>query len=236
MQSNVYEILEQINRESIQDSHRSPLTYANFLNPKYRGFEQSPLADLPYQGGVSVESRFKRQVNGDTKPHGSDASNLPGFLNLFDRLAEKLKTVENQEDQEIGNYTCVLKHLHILDHNNNIELRGLIKNLDNYNIPSQWFKDQQIRNYETCQKMSENIPRHDQEYIEEGKPDVGKINSFMKCYRKANSKTCMYQDIKIQLENNFGPLDLLLEQTQLTENQIFRLVFELLYKDTMDFF
>merc|ERR1711890_200833 len=24
--------------------------------------------------------RFKRQVNGNTKPHGSDATNLPGFL------------------------------------------------------------------------------------------------------------------------------------------------------------
>merc|ERR1712080_641471 len=35
--------------------------------------------------------RFKRQVNGNTKPHGSDATNLPGFLELGDRLAEKLK-------------------------------------------------------------------------------------------------------------------------------------------------
>merc|ERR1712088_550366 len=33
--------------------------------------------------------RFKRQVNGNTKPHGSDANNLPGFLELGDRLAEK---------------------------------------------------------------------------------------------------------------------------------------------------
>lgn len=226
-QNNVFELLEQINQDNIADSHRSqsPFTYANFQNSKYRGFQ--PAMDLPGTYSVKVESRFKRQADG-----GSNS----GFLNLFDRLAEKIKVVEKSEEEEIGNYTCVLRHLHFLDHNNDLDLRAMISQMDNYANPNKWLKDQQIQNYQSCYQMAENIPRHEQPFVEEGKPNMAKHQMFFKCLSKQSYETCMHHDLRAQIEHNFGPVDDLLKQTQLTEVELYRLVFELIYRDTLDFF
>merc|ERR1719219_826301 len=52
--------------------------------------------------GTQQSMRFKRQVNGNTKPHGSDANTLPGFLELGDRLAEKLKETKEHAIAKLG--------------------------------------------------------------------------------------------------------------------------------------
>merc|ERR1712179_562267 len=50
--------------------------------------------------------RYKRQANEDT-------NTLPGFLELGDRLAEKLKETQEHAIAEIGNFTCVMKEMHV---------------------------------------------------------------------------------------------------------------------------
>merc|ERR1712080_714581 len=226
-QNNVFELLEQINQDNIADSHRtqSPFTYAKFHNSKYRGFQ--PAMDLPGTYSVKVESRFKRQADG-----GSNN----GFLNLLDQLAEKIKVVEKTEEEEIGNYTCVLRHLHFLDHNNDLDLRAMINTIDNHQNANKWLKEQQIQNYQTCYQMAENMPRHEQPVVEEGKPNMAKHQLFFQCLSKQSYETCMHHDLRTQIEHNFGPVDLLLKQTQLTEVELYRLVFEIIYRDTLDFF
>jgi hypothetical protein len=46
----------------------------------------------------------------------------------------------------------------------------------------------------------------------------------------------MFQDVKIKLEKNFGPLDKILAQTHLTEDQLFPLVIMLLHGEEMEYF
>merc|ERR550519_2417113 len=91
--------------------------------------------------------RFKRQVNGNTKPHGSDANTLPGFL-------------------EIGNFTCVMKEMNVLNDQNQIDVRGMKQELEKYNMPSEWFKNHEIRNLEICYQMSEAVPQSAQDDYE----------------------------------------------------------------------
>merc|ERR1712080_203382 len=113
--------------------------------------------------------RFKRQVNGNTKPHGSDATNLPGFLELGDRLAEKLKETKEHAIAKIGNFTCVMKDMNVLNDQTQIDVRSMKQELEKYNMPSQWFKNHEIRNIEICYQMSEAVPQSVQD---EGFPAV----------------------------------------------------------------
>merc|ERR1712243_549087 len=63
---------------------------------------------------------------------------------------------------------------------------------------------------------------------------LAKIKMFSKCQRNAEFKLCMNHDIK-KIESNFGPMEEILEQTQLTEYQLFPLVIQLLHGEEMEY-
>merc|ERR1712098_124527 len=86
---------------------------------------------------------------------------------------------------------------------------------------------------ETCYEMANNLPAD----IEEqsivtgetfGSVNLAKIKMFSNCQRDGEFKLCMNHDIKKKIESNFGPMEEILEQTQLTEYQLFPLVIQLL--------
>jgi len=168
--------------------------------------------------------RYKRQVSEDT-------NTLPAFLELGDRLADKLKETKEKARAKIGNFTCVMKELNVLNDKNQIDLRLMKQDLENYNIPSEWFKNQEIRSLEICHEMSEGVPQTVQDdYDYPGVlPNLAKMKVFMECSEKTRRRTCMRHDMKVKIENNFGPLEQILEQTGLTEAELFPLMQELLY-------
>jgi hypothetical protein len=184
-------------------------------------------------GGVQQKQnqfRFKREVNGDTKPQGSDANTLPGFLELGDRLAEKLKDTKEKAIAKMGNFTCVMKEMNVLTQENQINVRGMKQELEKFNMPSQWFKDHSVKNIDICYQMSEAVPQSVQaDYNYPGFPNLAKMKVFMKCCKETKQKTCMHQDMKNKIENNFGPLEKILEQTGLTETELFPLMMSLLH-------
>jgi hypothetical protein len=63
-----------------------------------------------------------------------------------------------------------------------------------------------------------------------------RIKSFLRCCKESKLRLCMFQDVKIKLEKNFGPLDKILAQTHLTEDQLFPLVIMLLHGEEMEYF
>jgi len=167
--------------------------------------------------------RYKRQVSEDT-------NTLPGFLELGDRLADKLKETKEMAIAKIGNFTCVMKELNVLNDQNQIDLRLMKQDLENYNMPSEWFKNHEIRNLEICHQMSEAVPQSVQDdFNYPGAPNLAKMKVFMECWDKAGMRSCMRQDMKVKIENNFGPLEQILEQTGLTEAELFPLMQGLLY-------
>ena len=58
---------------------------------------------------------------------------------------------------------------------------------------------------------------------------------FANCEMKGEMKLCMNQDIKTKVESNFGPMEEILQQTQLTEAEFFPLVMQLLHGEEMDY-
>merc|ERR550519_1619647 len=125
---------------------------SNFQGQNYRENMQSN--NIPYDQVMNTVSMMKfmkefmdqkyntmdhaapRTTYGNTNPHGSDANNLPGFLELGDRLAEKLKETQEHAIAKIGNFTCVMKELNVLNEQNQIDVRGMKKQLEKYNMPS----------------------------------------------------------------------------------------------------
>merc|ERR1712213_103888 len=110
-------------------------------------------------------------------------------LDLGDRLVEKLAEQKHHMEAKIGNMTCVMKELNVLDASNNIDIQAMKRD----------------------------------------------IQMYTKCTEKAKTKLCMHQDIKKKVESNFGPMEDILQETQLTEHEFFPLVMQLLHGKEMDY-
>merc|ERR1711962_1310955 len=124
---------------------------------------------------------------------------------IGDRLVEKLNEKKHDMHLEIGNMTCVLKEMGYLNY-------------------------QKMR---TCYEQATNLPESvvEQSVVKGesfGSVKMEELKTFFKCCTKEEEKLCMNQETKRKIESNFGPLEEILEQTQLTEYQLFPLVNQLL--------
>merc|ERR1719431_1190770 len=61
-------------------------------------------------------------------------------LDLGDRLVEKLAEQRHHMEAKIGNMTCVMRELNVLDASNNIDIQAMKRDTQKYTMPSEWFK------------------------------------------------------------------------------------------------
>merc|ERR1719499_146995 len=174
------------------------------------------------------QMRFKRQADDS--------------LALNDRLKEKLEHMMNEHVDHVSNMTCVLRELNVIDQNNNIDVNAMKRDAEQYKMPSTWFGDRYEEILESCHQVAENLPASLQDKVLPNNysgpmRNLAKIKSFMNCCKSAKMKLCMYQDTKKKIETNFGPVDQLLEgfNNQITEEQVFYMVNELLQGDDDEF-
>merc|ERR1711931_506310 len=190
----------------------------------------------------------------DNYRSSSDYKNPMGrmsqFKNMFnsmrfkraagDRLVEKLAEQKHQMEAKIGNMACVMRELNVLDASNNIDVQAMKRDIQKYTMPSEWFKNKYEHLLDTCYEMATNLPA---EIAENsvitgetfGTVKLGEVKMFSKCCEKAKMKLCMHQDIKKKVESNFGPMEDILQETQLTEHEFFPLVMQLLHGKEMDY-
>merc|ERR1712130_777527 len=138
-----------------------------------------------YKNPMGRMSQFKNMFNSMRFKRAAGDN-----LDLGDRLVEKLAEQKHQGEAKIGNMTCVMRELNVLDASNNIDVQAMKRDIQKYNMPSEWVK------------------------------------MFSKCCEKAKMKLCMHQDIKKKVESNFGPMEDILQETQLTEHEFFPLVMQ----------
>jgi hypothetical protein len=199
---------------SQEDNHRSSSDYKN------------PMGRMSQFKNMFNSMRFKRAA-GDN-------------LDLGDRLVEKLAEQKHQMEAKIGNMTCVMRELNVLDASNNIDVQAMKRDIQKFTMPSEWFKNKYEHLLDTCYEMATNLPA---EIAENsvitgetfGTVKLGEVKMFSKCTEKAKMKLCMHQDIKTKVETNFGPMEDILQETQLTEQEFFPLVMQLLHGKEMDY-
>merc|ERR1712060_449394 len=163
-------------------------------------------------------SQFKQMFNSyRSKRQASRRPQPSDNLDLGDRLVEKLAEQKRHMEQEIGNMTCVLKETNALDASNNLDIQAMKRDMQQYTMPSPWFGQKYEQILDTCYEMATNLPREiaDNSVVSGsfGTIKLGEIKMFMKC----KMRLCMNQDIKNKVESNFGPMQSILQQTQLTE-------------------
>merc|ERR1712106_712455 len=98
---------------------------------------------------------------------------------------------------------------------NEIDVRAMKKDAEQYNMPSEWFKNRYEEIIDTCHEVATTLPEklNKQEIIKGdfGTVNMGQIKSYMGCCKNAKQRLCMKQDIKNKIETNFGSVEEILE-------------------------
>jgi hypothetical protein len=179
------------------------------------------IPDFEKMANFMMNFRSKREATNDA-------------LALNDRLKEKIQNVLEEQQTRVGNMTCVLKEMNCLNAENEIDVRAMKKDAEQYNMPSVWFKQRYEEIIDVCYEVATNLPAklNEQEIVkgEFGTVNLGQIKSFMGCCKNAKQKLCMNQDTKKKIETNFGPIEEILEsfKYQISEDQLFTQVNQLL--------
>merc|ERR1719483_1066188 len=139
--------------------------------------------------------RYKRQAGRHSLPN----------LDLGDRFEAKLQAEKQRTTEKIGNMTCILQELNVLDKQNNIDITAIKEGMTKYKLPSQWFKTRYTELLDTCYQMATTLPgtiekQYEVETKTGTKVDVAQIKTFMKCCAKAKGQLCMNQDLKQKIE------------------------------------
>jgi len=164
------------------------------------------------------------------------AVTLPESLDIGDRLAEKLQSQKVKMESKIGNMTCVLREIGILNNQNELDFNVQKRAVESYNMQNQWLKKRILNDMETCIDVAKSQPSEYNAHLNFDNVNVAQIKSYMRCTKYAKMRSCMFNDVKSKLETNFGPLEQIVEQTQLSEEQLFPLVMELLHGEEMEYF
>lgn len=147
-----------------------------------------------------------------------------------------MKQQQDKMTSEVGNMTCILREVGMLNEDNELDFNTQKKTMEKLNFEDDWFKNRIFNDIETCNKVADALPSEVQnEFVFPGLANIPKVQAFMRCTKYAKAKSCMYKDVKARVETNFGPLDKILEQTKLTEDELFPLVISLYHEDDVDF-
>merc|ERR550525_1534574 len=57
------------------------------------------------------------------------------------QAVEKLAEQKHHMEAKIGNMTCVMRELNVLDASNNIDVQAMKRDIQKYTMPSEWFKN-----------------------------------------------------------------------------------------------
>merc|ERR1712180_292532 len=231
MMMNVFmKIMSHMNNKDMHNMYHEniPKSFDNMRTGSYR--QNSPMARMSQIVDMFTRSRSKRD----------EAAVAAAGDSIGDRLVEKLNEKKHVMQEEIGNMTCVLKEMGYLDYQNDLDLQGMKKAMKHYTPTSDWFEKHYHEMLRTCYEMATNLPEKvvEQSVVKGesfGSVKMEEIKTFFKCCTKEEEKLCMNQETKRKIESNFGPLEEILEQTQLTEYQLFPLVNQLLQGQEMEF-
>jgi len=184
--------------------------------------------DIPYSGKFGM-LRNKRDAGDGIKN-----------IELGDRLVAKINSYKESMVAEIGNMTCVLKEIGMLNVENQIDTQLMKQKLAKYTLPSEWFKNRFEELIDNCYEIATNLPANIMEENivsgEFGQVNVGQVKYFLKCYGGQHKKVCMDYDTRNKIEENYGPVEDMLEQTGWTEYQLLNAFQYLITQEENEFF
>ena len=73
---------------------------------------------------------------------------------LGDRLSEKLMEQKAEMTAKLGNWSCVLRELRIVDQNFELDLESMLDSVKDMGIRDVWLLDRSIEDTRTCYAVS----------------------------------------------------------------------------------
>ena len=73
---------------------------------------------------------------------------------LGDRLSEKLMEQREEMIAKMGNWTCVLRELKMVDKNLELDLESMLDEIKDMNLRDPWLLDRTIEDCRTCYAVS----------------------------------------------------------------------------------
>lgn len=177
--------------------------------------DDEKFAEMLFFSKNKNRNRFKRQSD---------------LYELGDRLSEKLMEQREEMIAKMGNWTCVLRELKMVDKNLELDLESMLDEIKDMNLRDPWLLDRTIEDCRTCYAYAQSLPQRLFEEMTLPEQWV-KVKMFKKCVKMAKYQTCMDNDIKKKLEENFGPLQKLVETTGLAEKELLPMAMRLLHGD-----
>merc|ERR1740128_909070 len=115
-------VMERMMKEQVQESM---MQYKMKANNPFSGDQSSYREKM-----TALLRRHKRAATGE-----DSAVNLPGTLDLGDRLAEKIEEQQKQMEAKVGNMTCVLREIGILNADNELDFESEKRILEKFDLP-----------------------------------------------------------------------------------------------------
>merc|ERR1712168_743558 len=217
---------ENMMKYKMQQMHGSDVDKFRWLiNPSAKNSYREKMTSLP--------QRPKRQV----KPAGGASVTLPQSLDLGDKLADKLKQEQELIKSSVGNMTCIMKKMGVINDQNELDINTQKRALKKLNFDSKWLHDRIEDDMEMCVNMANALPNEVQHRFHyPGMVNLSKLKAYKKCCLETRLRTCAFYDFKKTLESNYGSMDSILEQTKMTENQLLPLMMNLLYGDELKYY
>lgn len=205
-----------------------------FMMKKMFKDESSPFGNLG-GGGMKQDQKFDFLKMLTTAGRNRRATD--DVFELGDRLTEKLKEATEEMQAKLGNASCILQELNIIDANEDLDVNAMVRSVEAGEwgeFPDEWLKEHHIKDCRTCATVCQSIPKMVFDECPYGEK-WGRIVMFFFCEKKSKYMTCMNHDMKNKLEKSFGNLEDLEQATGLPEYQLLPLTMKLLNQQ-MDMF
>jgi len=180
--------------------------------------------------GVEDDEKFAEMLFFSKNKNRNRFKRQSDLYELGDRLSEKLMEQKEEMASKMGNWTCVLRELRMVDKDMELDLESILDQIRDMNIRDPWLLQHTIEDTRTCYAYAQSLPA--EIFAEMSLPEQWvKVKMFKKCIKMAKYQTCMDNDIKKKLEENFGPLQKLVETTGLAEKELLPMAMKLLHGD-----
>merc|ERR1712154_645719 len=94
--------------------------------------------------GVEDDEKFAEMLFFSKNKNRNRFKRQSDLYELGDRLSEKLTEQKEETMEQMGNWTCVLRELRMVDKNMELDLEAMLDNIKDMNIRDPWLLEQTI--------------------------------------------------------------------------------------------
>merc|ERR1711974_229782 len=124
-------------------------------------FKSSPFGNMESRMNTNNKYEMMEQMM-KTFMHQKHKRAADGVFELGDRLTEKLKAETATMQAKLGNASCVLQELGIIDQNQNLDVKKMVKSVEDGEwgqFPDKWLEEHHIKDCQTCATYADSIPK-----------------------------------------------------------------------------